>query len=443
MQVVVIAGPDKGRVFPLSASKTFSIGRGARSQTRLVDPAVSRIHCELRFEGTKAIVTDAGSASGTFVNQKRVTAHELRSGDVIQVGDTQLRFEQNVDGDTTVMPGGDVVAPPAGRTRAEVAPRNRTRAAPPEVPAIAAVPAKELVFANKPGARFVPKPIKDLQALAGKSLGSYQLLETIGTGQIGVVFKARDAKDQKTLALKVLRSDFALDQKAVQRFIRGMMTVRNLTHPNLIELYNAGLTGSHAWIAMEHVDGASVAQWMTQPGTRRDWRQVLRMVADVARALDFMHQRALIHRAVMPQNILVRASDQVAKLGDAMLAKALEGNASQEVTASGEFVGNIYYMSPERTQPAVEVDGRADIYSLGVTAYALISGRIPFEGKSMAEVLAKIRRTMPPSLRDADPAIPKAADALIARMLAKRPEDRYASGQALLAGLARHVSTDV
>ncbi len=419
MQLVVVAGPDKGRTFPLTPGGAFFIGRGGQSHSRLLDPAVSRVHCEVRVEGAKAIVTDAKSASGTFVNKQRITTHELRVGDVIQVGDTLLRFDHDLVETATVLPGTQPAAPvPAQPT-------------PPPAP-------KGVVFANKPGARALPRPIKDLLDLVGKPFGGYQILELVGTGQIGVVFKARDTKDQKLVALKVLRSDFARDDKAMQRFVRGMMTVRILSHPHLIELYNAGNNGAHAWIAMEFIDGSSLAELMRQPGRKRDWREAWRVALHVSRALDFMHKGGLIHRGVMPQNILVQKSDQVAKLGDAMLAKAIEDNAAQEVTASGELVGNVYYIAPERTIKGTEVDGRIDIYSLGVTVYTLVAGRMPFEGTSMPEVLMKIRSASPPSLRDFDATIPDSFNAIVSKMLAKLPDGRYATAEALVGELARH-----
>lgn len=439
-QLVVLGGPDKGRVFALTVGVAFSIGRGAQSHTHLVDLAVSRIHCEVRLDGVKAVVTDANSVSGTFVNGQRITSQELRAGDVIQIGETRLRFDHEVADQSTIMPAAK--APPQGNvpTKAVVAPENPTksRAAPavPPTPA-AASPAKEVVFANKRGARVLPKPLKDLHDLVGKSVGSYQLLNVLGTGQVGVVFQAKDTKDQKILALKVLRPDFAKDAKAMQRFVRGMMSVRTLSHPNLIELYNAGITGPHCWIAMEFIEGNSVSEIIQQStdSKQRDWRLALGVAVCVSRALGVMHAQGMIHRSVIPQNIMVRKSDQVAKLGDAMLAKALEGTAAQEVTASGEFVGNVYYMAPERTKRGAEVDGRADLYSLGVTLYALLTGQLPFEGGSMPDVIAKIRQAVPENPRKRHPDIPDAFETIVLKMLEKRPEDRYQSASELLTAL--------
>jgi hypothetical protein len=444
-QLVVLAGPDKGRTFPLYPGDAFSIGRGSRSQTRLVDASVSRIHCEIRLERNRATVSDSQSASGTFVNGERIiAARELRAGDVIRVGETQLRYEDDLSEQSTLMP--DAVAPKKASepsrasTRAVVTPTNPTRAAPspaasPAVPG----PADKLVFANKPGQRMLPRPLKDLHDLAGTSFGSYRLKRVIGTGQIGVVFEAEDAKDAKLLALKVLRADFAKDAKAMRRFVRGMMAMRTLSHPNLVELYNAGITGAHAWIAMEHIDGQSLTELMRDMAgsSQRDWRQAVRVAADVSAALGCLHEQGVIHRNVTPPNILVQKRDGRARLGDALLAKALEGNSEVEVTASGEFVGNIFYMAPERTVSGAAVDGRADFFSLGVTLYTLLTGRIPFEGTSLPVVITKVRQSTPEKPRRLQPNIPDALEAVVLKLLGKRPEDRYPTANELLADLKR------
>jgi pSer/pThr/pTyr-binding forkhead associated (FHA) protein len=444
-QLVVVAGPDKGRVFPLTAGETISIGRGSRSDTRLVDLSVSRIHCEIRFEANRARVSDANSASGTFVNGKLISAEqELRAGDVIRIGETQLRFEDDIAEESTLMPGAvpvkkttGAVPSPRGPTRAVVTPTNPTRAVP--SPAASPKPAGDVVFANKPGQRILPRPLKDLHELAGTSLGNYRLRRVAGTGQIGVVFEAEDTKSDKLLALKVLRADFAKDAKAMRRFVRGMMAMRSLSHPNLIELYNAGITGAHCWIAMEYIDGSSLTEIMRDMAgaAQRDWKLAVRIATDIGAALGFLHDQVMIHRNVTPPNILVQKRDGRAKLGDAMLAKALEGNAEAEVTASGEFVGNIFYMAPERTVSGAVVDGRADFFSLGVTLYTLLTGRIPFEGTSLPVVITKVRQAAPERPKRLQPAIPDALESIVLKLLGKRPEDRYPSAKELLADLGR------
>src|SRR5262249_53416176 len=126
-----------------------------------------------------------------------------------------------------------------------------------------------------------------------------------------------------------------------------------------------------------------------------DWRHALRVAIHVARALDYAQQNAIIHRNITPTNILVRSSDKLTKLGDLLLAKALEGKLAEPVTTPGALVGDVAYMSPERTRSSAEVDGRSDIYGLGATVYALLTGRPPCEGGSLLETITKIRQTEP------------------------------------------------
>ncbi len=403
-QLVVVAGPDKGRIFPLPSGAILSIGRGQTSQTKLVDPHISRNHCEVRVEGVRVLVKDLGSAAGTFVNGQRLTTgQELRAGDVLRVGGTEMRFESALAEETTLPPP----------------------------------PAKEIVFANKPGGRMLPKPLKDLHDLVGQALGGYQLLRVVGTGQIGVVFQAKDTKDQKITALKVLRADFAKDKKSLQRFVRGMKTARTFSHPNLIELYNAGITAAYCWIALEFVDGAGLTQVVPKLGAggKLEWQRAWKLAVHIAKALDYLHQRGVIHRNVMPQNIMIQNGDQAAKLGDVMLAKALEKDETQEVSSSGELVGNIYYLAPERTMTGGLVDGRADLYSLGVTVYTLLTGQLPFQGSNLAAVVSKIRTADPDKVRKFQPAFPEPFEAIVLKMLAKRPEDRYQSAAELVTTL--------
>src|SRR5262249_11175321 len=167
------------------------------------------------------------------------------------------------------------------------------------------------------------------------------------------------------------------NEKERRRFIRSMKTMLPLRHPNLVTLFGAGKKGPYCWIAMEYVEGASLAQAIRRIGVagRLDWRYAFRVAVYIARAPGYAQQNHVIHRTLTPQNVLVRDSDKVAKLGDLMMAKALEGTLAERLTESGELLGDIHYMSPERTQGIHYVDGRSDLYSLGALLYALLTGR--------------------------------------------------------------------
>src|SRR5262249_19785287 len=148
--------------------------------------------------------------------------------------------------------------------------------------------------------------------LVGQTLGQYAIEAIISKGATSYVFRAKDTSDGKLVALKVLQPEFAQHEDDMQRFIRAMKTVLHLRHPNLITLYKAGKTGLYCWIAMEHIDGESMAQAIQRIGVAGmlDWRYGYRVAVHIARALEYAHQQAIIHRNVTPQNILLRASDK-------------------------------------------------------------------------------------------------------------------------------------
>lgn len=399
MQLTVIAGPDKGRSFDVASGEKLQIGRSQSTQTRLIDPHVSRMHCELEVQGDRVVLVDAKSAAGTFVNGKRVTQQVLRHGDIVQVGDTQLLFQDDEASDQSTLPPHSFQAKPA--------------------PAAG-------------GAASV-------ESLAGQKLSRYEIGAIIAKGQSGVVFRARDTESEQVVAFKVLRPDFSQNEQDMQRFVRAMKTVMPLRHPNLVQLYNAGRTGPYCWMAMEFVDGESLTRVIHRIGIAGmlDWRYGLRVAVHVARALEFASKHQIIHRNVEPANILIRNADKLAKLGDLMLAKALEGTLAQQITRPGELLGEVRYMAPERTRGTADIDGRSDIYGLGATVYGLLTGRPPLEGTSLPDTIMKIRQAEPEKPRKYQLAIPEAFEGTVLRMLAKRPEDRHQTAADLLEDLER------
>jgi serine/threonine-protein kinase len=191
---------------------------------------------------------------------------------------------------------------------------------------------------------------------------------------------------------------------------------------------------------MEFVEGESLTHVIQRIGVAGmlDWRNALRVAVHVGRALDYAHGEGIVHRNVSPPNILIRAEDKAAKLGDLMLAKALDGVLAQQVTRPGELVGDVNYMSPERTKSSMEgVDGRSDIFSLGSTVYALLTGRPPFADVSLVETITKIRKADPEKPKRFQMAIPDLFEGTVLRMLAKRQDDRYQSAADMLKDLER------
>jgi serine/threonine-protein kinase len=273
----------------------------------------------------------------------------------------------------------------------------------------------------------------------GQTLAHYAIEAVVAKGASGTVFRAHDTKKDQTVALKVLQPEFSRNEEEMQRFVRAMKTVLPLRHPNLITLHGAGKTGPYCWVAMEFVDGESMTQVIRRIGVAGmlDWKYGYRVAVHIARALDYAHGQGILHRNVAPQNILFRTSDKVAQLGDLMLAKALEGTLAQQITRPGELVGDVAYLSPERTRGTGEVDGRSDLYGLGATVYALVAGRPPFTGDSLPDLVSKIRTAEPDKPRKYQLGIPDLFEGTLLRLLAKRPEERFASAAELLTDLER------
>ncbi len=378
----IASGPDAGRTFDLHEGVKLVIGRGEKSDTRLTDQTVSRLHCELIWENAKFKLTDLDSVGGTFVAGKKIKEHSLKHDEEFQIGGTRLKLHTTGIAD-----------------------------------------AHTIQAAQKPARELKP----DEGVLTGKTFSHYELGNLVARGKTGTVYKARDTRDGKDVAFKVLHSDFTQDPEDVQRFIRAMTTAVELKHPNLIALYGAGKQGDTCWFAMEFVDGQPLTKLIEKFGTLKmlDWRFALQVGAHIAEALEAAHEKHIIHRNISPEAIMVRKQDNVAKLGDMMLAKAFDGIKAKQITKPGELVGDLAYMAPERTKSDVEVDTRADIYGLGATLYALLTGKPPFQAKTLVETIAQIRQSDPVPPKKFQLSIPDQFQDVVMLMLAKRPELRY------------------
>jgi serine/threonine protein kinase len=395
--LLVVAGPDQGQSFSLQEGITLTLGRGQQTDSKFKDPQVSRKHCEVRVQNGKVLIVDAGSSSGTLVGDKKITEHALHPGETFRIGSTEIRY---VSGEgieaTTMVPA----AAPSGPT---------------------------------------PEKVGQLQDLVGSAVGYFQVEAVIAKGQSGLVFKATDTKEDRQVAFKVLWPEFSKNEDDMQRFVRAMKTMLPLRHPNLVSIYGAGKTGNYCWISMEHVQGENLAQVIQRIGTAGmlDWKYAYRVAVHIARALEFAQKHHIIHRNLTPQNILFRSEDKTALLGDLMLAKALEGNLANDITRPGELLGDVRYLSPERTRRDADVDGRSDIYSLGAMVYALLTGRPPCEGGSLPETIQKIRQEVPVKPKKFQLAIPELFEGLVMKMLEKQPADRFQTPGELLAELER------
>jgi serine/threonine protein kinase len=393
----VIAGPDTGQFFRLFENYPVLLGRSRHAFSPLKDLQISRVHCEVELEDGQVHVTDMESSSGTFLNGKQIHEEYLKDGDVLQIGQTQLQLRIEPD-------SGEVAARPA-----------------------AAPPKQTVLLGDR------------LQELSGKTLSHFHVGKLHARGQSGLIFEARDFKDDSVVALKVLFPGATRNAKELRRFVRSMRTVMPLRHANLVTLHGAGKSGPYCWVAMEFVEGESVSQVIQRIGVAGmlDWRHAFRVAVHIARGLEYAHENSIIHRNLTPQNIIIRKSDKTAKLGDLMLAKAMEGALAEQLTRPGEILGDLRYMSPERTVGGPDVDGRSDLYSLGALLYAMLTGRPPFEGGSFVETIMKIRTGVPVKPKQFQMSIPDRFQGVVLKLLEKRPEDRFQTAGQLLKELDR------
>jgi len=294
------------------------------------------------------------------------------------------------------------------------------------------------VQAAIPGPDSQPAPV-DLANPVGSRILGYDIQAIVARARTGIVYRAVDSEQNKDVAFKVFFPTMFADLTAMQRFTRAVNTMLPIQHENLVRLYAAGRIEDSCYTACEFVDGESAAQMIERIGISGmlPWEHTLRIAAHVARALEVAEEHNVVHRNVTPRNILIRKSDRMAKLGDLILAKAVEGLDAIQVTNPGELVGDLSYMSPEQTGAGGPVDCRADIYCLGATLYALLTGRPPLEGRNTIETMTKIQTQQPDEPTKYHLSIPPLFEGVILRMLAKRPDDRYQTAADLLTDLER------
>lgn len=262
--------------------------------------------------------------------------------------------------------------------------------------------------------------------------GNYDILEGIGQGGMGVVYRAHDVALDRIVALKVLKEDLRSMPQVVARFQREGEAFATLNHPNIVHIYSVGSVGKIPYIAMEYIEGEPLSKIMKRE-KRIPWQRALRIIEQVASALASAHENQIIHRDIKPGNILLDRDDQ-AFVTDFGIAKVL--TAETQLTMDGTRLGTPQYMSPERCQNA-DITAASDIYSLGVVLFQMITARLPYEAATPVSLIRKIT-TEPPSrvreyLRDA----PEDVERLVAHMIEKKPADRPSAEE--LARLCRRV----
>ena len=265
----------------------------------------------------------------------------------------------------------------------------------------------------------------------GKMLDDrFEILELIGSGGMANVYKARCHRLNRLVAIKILKSDLADNADFRRRFHDESQAVAQLSHANIVSVYDVSTNPDREYIVMELIDGITLKQYMERRG-RMDWRESLHFITQIMRGLSHAHSRGIIHRDIKPQNIMVLrdGSVKVADFGIACLA-------NQGQTLTQEALGSVHYISPEQAR-GDRIDARSDIYSAGVVLYEMLTGRLPFEGDSAVSVAIQHLSSVPLAPRDIDPSIPEPLELICMKAMNSDPNKRYASADAMIEDLEK------
>lgn len=270
-----------------------------------------------------------------------------------------------------------------------------------------------------------------------RTIGRYKIIEELGKGGMGVVYKAEERESKEIVALKILPPELTIDPIFITRFKREADSIRQLDHPNIVKLYEVGEEGTTYFMAMEFVDGGSLHDLLHKEG-KIELQRALKIALQVADALAYAHEKGIIHRDIKPTNIMLTKKREV-KLTDFGVAKRI---GKTQVTTTGTIIGTPEYMSPEQTEGKF-VDRRSDIYSLGAVLYEMLTGRVPFKGDTPMEVLRKQKFSLPEPARLLNPDIPSRVDTILNCMLEKEPSRRYSSAHTLSQAIRNYLEAPI
>lgn len=263
-----------------------------------------------------------------------------------------------------------------------------------------------------------------MATLDRKKIGKYEVLDVIGRGGMGIVYKAVDPGIGRTVAVKMMTGAMGEDPEMLKRFNREAQSVGKLQHPNIVTVYELGVEAGNPYLVMELLDGESLES-LIRSSRSVSLEEKLEIIIQICNGVEYAHQRNVIHRDIKPANIMI-LKDGTAKIVDFGIAQI----GMQNLTRPGQLVGSFQYMSPEQINTA-RVDSRTDIFSIGVLLFELVTGKVPFEGKDTGEMLLRILHDPPPPLTGVAKNCSSELDEIIGKALAKNPEQRYQTAEEL------------
>ncbi|MCI0650992.1 MAG: protein kinase [Planctomycetes bacterium] len=362
-KLIIENGPDRGKSYFITAEGPFFIGRDKAAQVPLQDEMTSRRHCQVEVQNGSFHIRDLGSSNGTLLNGRAVKG----------------------------------VQPLTSNDRIQVGDTSIT-----------------FIDENKP-------------SLVGQEISGYRILDRIGRGGMGTVYRALQTSLDREVALKILAPHLTSNASFVNLFIREARAAGALSHPNIVQVYDVGVHQETYFFSMEFIPNGSVEDILNLGGAL-PLPRALRIVRDAAQGLEYAEHKGIIHRDIKPGNLMVGANG-VIKIGDLGIARSTEGEGS--ISQKDGVSGSPHYIAPEQAR-GHDIDHRVDIYSLGVSFYQMLCGKTPFSGATPREVILKHLRDEPPRLKDRVADLPDEVARMVDRMMAKQPDQRPLSATALL-----------
>ena len=284
-----------------------------------------------------------------------------------------------------------------------------------------------------------------MTSLIGRVIDNYRLESLLGDGGMGTVYRAYDANLERWVAIKLMHPHYARQPEFRARLRQEAKAAAALDHPSIVRILDYGDNGDMAYIVMEYVGGGNLRAHLQRLQSRQRYlplQQTLQIGYQLADALGYAHANGVIHRDVKPSNIILKQLNRPEEAGEAPFRAVLTDFGLVKLllddfhlTQSGTTLGTPAYMSPEQCQ-GLELDGRSDLYALGVLLYELLTNRLPYQFKTLAEAIAThMRGEMPPPVRELRPEVPAVVDAIVTKALAKSPAERFVSGEAMAGAL--------
>lgn len=410
------------------------IGRDESNSIVVSGDGISRFHSVLIEDGDELFIQDNDSLNGTFLNYNQVRGRQkLVQGDIIQIGYRLIKADFRSEQDIVL----DFIPPEQTEmvSQSSAKPPLKVAAPEPERMMVSQDDIERTMVVSETMLSRSSKPDKSLLP-GGSEIGKYVIIKRLGKGGMGEVYLAKHKTLGICRALKLLSKDSGdNDTRFLERFIREAKLASEIRHPNVVGVMDVETDSDcgFPYIVMEYVDGGSLRNSLTA-SVRLSEEQSVVIVEAIASALQAAEEHNIVHRDIKPDNIMFTRRGEV-KLADLGIAK-VDGKDT-DLTKTNMMIGTPAYLPPEQAQNAKGVDARADIYSLGATFYEMLTGQQPYPGENSIEVLHKLFLTPVPDPRKLNPAVSAASAAIVMKMMAKDPKDRFQNATELLAMLEK------